>query len=97
MHNFVVILENDFEICDTDEDEEHISNLVVFVILSILARVRFWDEVKNHYQCLHVVLPLWGRFKGDAGEGFHFVDILACTNSGLKVGTWVSKRFVFEG
>ena len=63
--------------------------MAVFVLASFLVDLRgeetlklvigetrdYIDEAENHYKLKHIVLPLRGRFKGESGEGFHFVAV----------------------
>ena len=47
----------------------------------------FINESENHRTYRYIVLPLHGRFQGESSQNFHFVAVIAKTNSGLCIYT----------
>ena len=45
----------------------------------------FIDEAESHLKHKHIVLLLRGRFKGESGDGFHFVAVSTRTDSELCI------------
>ena len=105
VHRLVEGLEQEYLNSSNDIDKERVVDMAVFILASFLAGLRgeetlklvlgetrdYIDEAENHYKFKHVVLPLRGRFKGESGEGFHFVAVTTKTNSGLCIGPWVRR------
>ena len=110
IHKLVEVLKQNYKHCLTDNAKERIADLAVFTLASFLAGLRgeetmkmvlgetrdFIDESESHHEYPHIVLPLRGRFKGETGEGYHFVAVSACTDSGLKIGPWVRKGLLWK-
>lgn len=105
IHKVVNSLETEYDSRRSDGERETIVNIAVFVLASFLEALRgektlkiVLGETRNYFQenqCnlqhKHVVLPLRGRFKGEDGEGFHFVAVSSKTDSGLRIGPWVQR------
>jgi len=39
----------------------------------------------------HVVIALLGRFKGETGENYHLMPVVATTNRGLEPRKWIGR------
>jgi hypothetical protein len=39
----------------------------------------------------HVIVPLLGMYKGEAHQCYHLTPLVAVTNSGIQVRTWISR------
>ena len=45
----------------------------------------------------HVVIALLGQFKGETGEWYHLLPLLAKTSSGLELCKWVGQLILEYG
>jgi hypothetical protein len=49
-----------------------------------------WDAGESH-STKHVVVALLGKFKGETGESYHLMPIMAVTNRGLEPRKWIGR------
>ena len=110
VHKLVEILELEYMNSPNDVDKEKFVDMAVFILASFLTGLRgeetfklvlgetreYLEETESHYKFKHVVLPLRGRFKGESGEGFHFVAVTTKSNSGLCIGPWVRRALILK-
>lgn len=110
VHRLVEGLELEYLNSPNNLDKQNFVDMTVFILASFLAGLRgeetlklvlgetrdCLEEVENHYKFKHVVLSLRGPFKGESGEGFHFVAITTKSNSGLCIGSWVRRALILK-
>ena len=110
IHKLMEGLEEEFLGSRSNEERSALADMAVFSLASFLAALRgeetlkislgetrnYFAEAENNLKHKHVVLPLRGRFKGENGEGFHFVAVSALTDSGLRIGPWVRRALLLK-
>ena len=110
IHKLMEGLEEEYLGSRTEEERGELADMSVFILASFLAALRgeetlkislgetrdYYAEAENNIKHKHIVLPLRGRFKGENGEGYHFVAVSALTDSGLKIGPWVKRAIVLK-
>ena len=98
-HRLIEELGEEYLEAGSDDERKALADMSVFVLASLLAALRgeetlkislgntrdYFEEAKKNLQLKHVVIPLRGSFKGENGEGYHFVAVSAFTNSRFKI------------
>ena len=59
--------------------------------ISLSETIYHFKEAEGNAKQSHIVLSLRRKFKGENGEGCHFVAVTCLTNSGLRLGPWVKR------
>ena len=103
VHKVVEILETGYHSRRSDGERKIIANVTVFVFAYFFAGLReeetlkivlgetrnYIEESQGNLQHKHVILPLRSIFKGENGEGLHFVVVSLEIFLGLCKVPWV--------
>ncbi len=59
-------------------------------LADLYGMIKHWKEGEEH-ELKHVVVALLGRFKGETGESYHLMPIVAVTSRGLEPRKWIGR------
>ena len=60
-------------------------------LTSLKGMLKLWGETIKKKDCLHIMVTLKGRFKGETGEKWHMLPLVDITESGIEVRKWVGR------
>jgi hypothetical protein len=104
LHAVQTNLEDDWSRCDTMVDRLRVAELgFIFVVgfctglrgeelmmIDLAGCLKHQSEALAH-KTPHVVIALWGRFKGVKGEAYHLMPVVQKTATGLRPGDWFER------
>ena len=107
VHKLVDELESDYKSSKDWEEQWHLVDQAVFILVVFLTALRgedlfklvlgvvrdYFKKATGNEKIPRIVLPMKGIFKGETGENFYCLVVTACSRSGLRIGPWV-KRWI---
>ena len=61
-------------------------------MVALNALIYFWDETRDSSEP-HIMIGLWGRFKGEEGHRWHCLPISDKTRSGIRARAWIGQLY----
>ena len=99
------VAEDKWEGTSVMEEQEELEEMMAMVILTFCGALRgeevslvsltglltFWEEVTTLKRDPHILVTLYGKFKGESGVRWHCIPVALNTRSGLPVGKWLAR------